>query len=173
MSPLSITREQLAGRAHIVPFQEAVAAAITAARSSTCDKDKHGAAVWHHNYGRLTAAPNGPPAPFICDGSDACRAACGKLAVHAEERAMLAYLRVAGGLAVRDMQVMHIRVVDGEPAPSGPPSCITCSRTMLEAMISWVWLWHPEGWVGYDAVSFHVLSLQHEKHRLPVLRGKS
>lgn len=169
MSPLDITREQLSGCAALVPFREAVAAAIDAARASTCAKDQRGAAFWHHNYGCLTAASNGPPVPFACDGSEACRSACGKLAVHAEVRAMLGYLRRAEGLAVRDMQVLHIRVVNGEPVTSGPPSCITCSRDMLEAGISWVWLWRESGWTAYGAAEFHALSLRHEKHRLPVI----
>jgi deoxycytidylate deaminase len=164
------TRVELAGRAEVAAFREAIIAAIGAARGSTCAKDQRGAAVWHHNYGHMVAASNGPPTPFVCDGSSQCAKACGKLAVHAEERALLAYMRGAGGMAVHDMQVLHIRVVGGEPVTSGTPSCITCSRTMLEAGVSWVWLWHDAGWTGYSAADFHAASLAHDKHRLPVMR---
>jgi len=150
----------------------AIHAAIGAARRSHCHKDQRGAAVWHQSRDLIIGANNGPPAPFTCDGSDACRAACGKLAVHAEMRAVNRYLRAATGLAVTGMQVLHIRVVDGKPVPSGPPSCITCSRDMLDAGVSLVWLWHEEGWVSYNAAAFHRLSLQHEKHRLPVIMGE-
>lgn len=153
-------------------FCSMITMAITSARKSPCHKDQRGAAVWHHNYSSWSAAHNGPPEPFMCDGSDACRAACGKLAVHAEMRAVNRYLRRADGLAVTGMQVLHIRVVDGKPVPSGPPSCITCSRDMLDAGVSLVWLWHEEGWVSYNAAAFHRLSLQHEKHRLPVIMGE-
>jgi len=62
---------------------------IDEARRSLCAKDRRGAGVWHHNYDCLSLGNNSPPEPFRCDGSDACKAACGKLAVHAEERALL------------------------------------------------------------------------------------
>lgn len=175
MNPLDITSKQLADRTHPRLFREAVTAAIAAARIGGCAKDKRGAAVWHHDHGHISAASNGPPAPFVCDGSDVCRDACGKLAVHAEERALLAYLRCAGrcadGRVARGMQVIHIHITGDVPVMSGPPSCITCSRSLLEAGVSWVWLWHETGWAGYAAADFHALSLAHEKHRLPVMRA--
>jgi deoxycytidylate deaminase len=150
---------------------EGITQAVNAARRSTCSKDQRGAAVWHHTYGAMVAASNGPPAPCICDGSDACRAACGKVAVHAEERALLRYLQGGGGggLACRGMTVLHIRVVNGEPVASGPPSCVTCSRTLLAAGASNIWLWHDEGWKSYAADAFHFASLSHQKHGLPVI----
>ena len=43
-------------------LHEAIDAAIEAAYEPCCAKDHRGAAVWHHNYGHLTAASNGPPA---------------------------------------------------------------------------------------------------------------
>lgn len=153
---------------------KAIDAAVTAARTSPCAKDQRGAAVWHHDYPhRLAAAPNGPPSPFFCDGSPACRAGCGKLAVHAEMRALGRYLRQCGagnGFGMRGMSVLHIRVVDGIAVPSGPPSCVACSRDMLEAGVASVWLWHETGWCEYPAAEFHALSLAHAKHRLPVIR---
>lgn len=63
-----------------------------------------------------------------------------------------------------------IRTVDRRQVTSGAPSCISCSRDMLEAGVAVVWLWHDTGWRGYAADEFHALSLQHEKHRLPVIR---
>jgi len=144
---------------------------IDEARRSLCAKDRRGAGVWHRNYDHLSLGNNSPPSPFRCDGSDACKAACGKLAVHAEERALLRYLSAAGnGLGSTGMDVLHLRVVDGEPVTSGPPSCITCSRTILEAKAARVWLWHEEGWAMYPADDFHVRSLAHPKHGLPVIR---
>lgn len=151
-------------------FLLAVDAAIEAARSSPCAKDQRGAAVYHVNYGHLVALPNAPPAPFVCDRSEACQAACGKLAVHAEMAALLKYLASATGFAAQGMDVVHVRTVGGEPVTSGPPSCISCSRDMLAAEVARVWLWHEEGWRSYDAADFHARSLTHEKHRLPVIR---
>lgn len=123
-------------RSVYMPSEHVIGQAIIAARRSTCHKDQRGAAVWHAARGGLVAASNGPPEPFACDGSDICRAACGKLAVHAEMRAVNRYLRGVTGFATTGMQVLHIRVVDGKPVTSGPPSCITCSRDMLDAGVS-------------------------------------
>lgn len=130
---------------------------IDEARRSLCAKDRRGAGVWHRNYDHLSLGNNSPPTPFRCD---------------AEERALLRYLSAAGnGLGRTGMDVLHLRVVDGEPVPSGPPSCITCSRTILEAKAARVWLWHEEGWTMYAADDFHVRSLAHPKHSLPVIQG--
>lgn len=119
----------------------------------------------------MLADHNGPPHPFSCDKSAACAAACGKLAVHAEERVVH---RFAEQERVVGASVLHIRTVDGQPVPSGPPSCITCSRTMLFAGVAEIWLWHEGGawssWRCYEAVEFHELSLRHAKHNLPVIR---
>lgn len=154
-------------------LNEAIDAAIAAARKSPCVKDQRGAAVWHPDGSVMVADHNAPPDPFICDGSEVCKSACGKLAGHAEERALLKYLQ-----QVKTRQsgphVLHIRTVEGQPVTSGMPSCITCSRTMLLAGVASVWLWHGDGgwsgWHRYPAAEFHALSLAHEKHRLPVIR---
>jgi deoxycytidylate deaminase len=148
----------------------AIRDAMWAAKHSACAKDQRGAAVWHPEYGVIVNGHNGPPDPFTCDGSEACRAACGKLAVHAEMRAVLKYQRTVKLGPPVGMHVLHIRTVDGKPVTSGPPSCISCSRDMLEAGVAVVWLWHDTGWTSYPAEVFHRLSLQHEKHRLPVIR---
>ena len=158
---------------HDVPepelFCNLIMQGIGAARRSTCSKDQRGAVVWHPSGGPIARDSNGPPPGFACDASEACRSACGKLAVHAEMRALLAYLRKP--MTERTgMHVLHIRTVDGRSVTSGAPSCISCSRDMLEAGVAVVWLWHDTGWRGYAADEFHALSLQHEKHRLPVIR---
>jgi hypothetical protein len=85
-------------------------------------------------------------------------------------RAVNRYLRTATGTEATGMHVLHLRVVDGAAARSGPPSCISCSRDMLDAGVASVWLWHESGWREYPAAGFHALSLVHEKHRLPVIR---
>lgn len=155
------------------PPNHVVTAAVEAARKSWCAKDTRGAALYHRDPGRygstsrlVVAAANGPAPPFKCSGSAECRAACGKLAVHAEERALHEWERKVGP---EGPDVVHIRLVENIPAPSGPPSCITCSRTMLLHGVAAVWLWHETGWRRYPIVEFHALSLQHEKHKLPVI----
>lgn len=153
-------------------LNEAINAAIAAARQSPCAKDQRGAAVWHPDGAVMVADHNAPPEPFVCDGSEACKTACGKLAGHAEERALLKFM--AHGRMAQGAHVLHIRTVEGQPVTSGQPSCITCSRTMLLAGVAKVWLWHGgigwSGWHGYPAAEFHALSLANEKHRLPVIR---
>ncbi len=163
MSPLDLGT-------HRFPLSRlAVEEAIRAARTSTCAKDKRGAAVFHRQHPTHAAASNGPPHPFFCDGSEACRAACGKLAVHAEERALQIHQRKTG---LTGADVVHIRVVDGQPVTSGAPSCTTCSRTMLEGKVARIWLWHDTGWRAYEADEFHEISLRHPKHDLPIIRRR-
>lgn len=152
----------------------ALEAAITAGRRSSCQKDKRGAAAWHPESSHHAAASNSPEWPFRCDGSAACRAACGKLAVHAEERALWLWeqqLHEAERCGVmRFPEVVHIAIHHGLPVTSGPPSCLTCSRTMLLHRVAAVWLWHDTGWRRYPMIEFHTLTLQHPKHQLPVIR---
>ena len=158
--------------------------AVKVAKTAWCAKDSRGVVAFASNYRAVgfvafTAAANGPPPPFKCGGQTECRAACGKLAGHAEERALWAWWRNWAG--VGDVKwiapgtppapdLVHIRVVDGQAVPSGGPSCITCSRTILMAGAAAIWLWHEEGWRRYEPAEFHTLSLLHEKHNLPVIR---
>jgi hypothetical protein len=57
------------------------------------------------------------------------------------------------------MHMLHVKVVDQEAVPSGPPSCIDCSKAILEAGIKVMWLLHEDGLKGYPALDFHNLSL--------------
>jgi deoxycytidylate deaminase len=143
--------------------------AVRVAMRSPCAKSKRGVLVvsmterdWPDCL--VGSGFNAQSEPFACDGSDACRAACGKLCVHAEAAA----LREAAGLA-RRAHLLHVKAVDGKAVPSGPPSCWQCSREILSAGISTVWLLHESGWTPYPAAEFHRLALEHE--HLPVLRG--
>ena len=159
------------------PPQWAIDAATEAARKSWCAKDQRGVVVYHEESGGedLVSAANGPEAPFKCSGSTECRAACGKLAGHAEERALWLWAREGRMLG---MKLLHIRLEGGVAVPGGPPNCISCSRTMLMAGAAGIWLWlAPEladvlkpTWRWYGAVELHVLSLLHPKHNLPVIR---
>lgn len=134
--------------------------AIQAALKSTCAKSKRGVVIFSGDGGPdydgalVGRGWNGPPHPFQCGKTDVCRAVCNKVAVHAEEMALLQ----AGSLAVYS-SLVHIKVVDGEAVPSGSPSCWQCSRAILQAGIHMVWLKHKEGWKGYHAVRFHQLTL--------------
>ena len=62
--------------------------AVEAAKNSNC-KSQRGVILWHRENGSFTHGWNAPPKPFICDGSDKCRANCPKTAVHAEQAALM------------------------------------------------------------------------------------
>lgn len=135
--------------------QAALRDATWKARESTCAKIKRGVVIFSP-AGMLVSAYNSPPEPFRCDESAACAAVCNKVAVHAEEAALLAVGRHAHGC-----DLMHVKVVNGAPVPSGPPSCWQCSRAIVAAGIAGVWLLHEEGLRRYEAGEFHRLTLAH------------
>lgn len=139
---------------------------VRLAQSGPCAKSKRAVFVVRPSGVIVGQGVNAQPAPFACDGSDACKAACGKLCVHAE----LAALRRAGKHAI-GAHLIHVKAVAGKVIgqPSGPPSCWQCSREILAAGVSTVWLLHTAGWTPYSAEDFHRSTLEHEG--LPVLRG--
>ena len=86
---------------------------------------------------------------------------CPRLAVHAEQAALL-----IAGLDARGAHLLHVKVKDGVAVTSGPPSCVECSKLILHAGIAVVWLYEErEGapqLVGYPAADFHAASLAHD-----------
>jgi deoxycytidylate deaminase len=148
-----------------LPPGAVIACAIATATFSPCDKSKRGVVIYRSSDHVLVAAAfNSPPVPFVCTGSEACRAACSKVAVHAEQRAI-----IEAGHACRGAYVVHAKVVGDDLVPSGGPSCWQCSRLMLDAGIAGVWLYQESGWRLYNAVDFHALTLL--ACGLPVSRG--
>lgn len=154
--------------------------AVEAAKRSPCQKSKRGAVVWCDEgpSSLWVSACNGPPPGFACDGSDVCRSACNKLCLHAEERALLNEGDTSGTYSsdydLPYTDLLHIKVVDGEPVPSGPPSCWQCSRKILQAGIKRVWLMHEKDNVrvlkSYTVDEFHEQTLIN--CGLPVIRVK-
>lgn len=159
----------------------------TARRSGTyshCAKSQRGAVVFDPRTGRIVGRGwNHQPLGFSCDGSDACRAACPKLCIHAEDaaiRAVPSNLLLDGQMP--GLELVHVKVVDGEVVPGGGPSCWQCSRLVVEVRLKGVWLYEldtgisymlgssPAGkWRFYRADEFHRLTLQHARNRLPVI----
>lgn len=135
-------------------MEDAVGQAVFAAGKSPCQKSKRGAAVWDLG-GSWAAGCNHPPKPFECDGSAKCREHCNKRCIHAEVDAIInAEFELAG----KDM--LHVKVVDGEPVASGPPSCWQCSRHILDAGIRRMWLLEDDGWKSYSALDFHTITMR-------------
>lgn len=128
---------------------EAAEHAVTASLHSPC-QSRRGVVIWDE-YGVVTTGFNHQPAPFLCDGSDKCNKDCGKTAIHAEQHAIL----VAPRERLVGASMLHIKTVNGVPMESMNPSCLQCSKLILESGIGWMWLLHPKGWKRYSAAEFH------------------
>jgi len=142
---------------------DALKKAIEAAGWSGCQKSQRGVAIWRRSGGLISQDTN-RPAAGRCDGSDACRRSCGKLCIHAEANAILSAQQ--WGKPMRGGEMIHVKVVDGQAVPSGPPSCWQCSRTILRSGLEAMWLLHAnEGGdpvlVRYTATEFHDLTLRY------------
>lgn len=143
----------------------AIEHAVRAAGRSPCAKSRRGVVIFHTRADAwplaspVAVGSNGPPPPFACDGSDSCRAACNRVAVHAEEAALLNAL--SNGRLVEDAEMLHVKVdADGRPVASSGPSCWQCSRALVAAGLAGMWLLHADGLRRYDVVEFHRLTLE-------------
>jgi hypothetical protein len=145
----------------------AIGCAVEAARKSPCAKSRRGAAaIWTSDcdLGTPMAAHNAPPAPLTCGRNAACRAVCGQICNHAEERLILNAARHRQAHAPM-CDVLHIEIgadaegrglplpFDREGKPKRP-SCITCARIMQHADVRAVWLWGVDGWRWWWAMDF-------------------
>lgn len=119
---------------------------------SPCQKSQRGV-VLVTAHGFMMGACNAIPI-VGCLGRERCGDKCAKVAVHAEERVLL----MAGQMA-QDSEIVHLKVMDGLPVASGPPSCAQCSRLMLSAGVAGVWLLHDK-WTRYTAIDFHRRTLE-------------
>jgi deoxycytidylate deaminase len=138
----------------------AVRFAINESRNSKC-RSKRGAAVWHPcNPSQIIAGHNHLPTGH-CTNDDACKATCGKRAIHAEQDAIL----IAGNvpehrfISLQGAQMLHVKTVDGILVPSGGPSCLECAKLILASGIDMMWLYHADGWTAYDAHTFYMMSI--------------
>lgn len=177
----------------IAPPSHVIDAARSAAMKSPCAKSKRGAVLfwvgddpqgWATEPFALpsSSAFNGPPEPWRCDGSESCKKTCGLLCMHAETRC----LHKAAICGVRKLEpngftsqmrgnannydLVHVKVVgssvDPIVVPGGPPSCLQCSKAILDAGIRGVWLYlllpNGEGqWRRYTATEFHYETISH------------
>lgn len=139
--------------------------AAIAGSKSPCAKSKRGVVVWA-GESILASKCNTPPTGFTCDGSDTCRASCGKVAVHAEQAAILQCL--AYGVSVGKAEMLHTKVsLVGDSFVGvfgGPPSCPDCSKLILQSGIIGMWLIEERDGrptpVRYTAQEFHEATLK-------------
>ena len=158
----------------------ALKVAVEAARQSPCAKSNRGVIIWKRDWPPWVAeyffvtGHNHPPEPMKCDGSEACRAACNKLCIHAETDALFNFGRWSEPeeeheqRLVDGFEMLHVKVVDGAAVPSGQPSCWQCSRDILAVQLKAMWLLHEDGLRSYTPLEFHELTLRH--HGLPIIR---
>lgn len=140
------------------PWLHAIARAIGESLHSEC-LSKRGAVVFSRLGEILGSGYNfKPPSGDRCTADAACKATCRKSAVHAEQVALL-----ETGLDARANDMLHVKTVDGLLVPSGPPSCVECSKLIVTAGIEGMWLYHEDGWRRYDVLEFHRLSLENAK----------
>lgn len=166
-----------------------------AALQSPCAKSKRGVALFSPGRAEEIAIArsgfNGPPPGFKCIGDDRkdgwkCREHCAKLCMHAEQRVILKALgehQRWGAMPLFDLELVHVKVIDGVAVPGGGPSCWQCSRLVVEVGLRGVWLYednregvsrggdalvehwpsdlpHPiPSWRFYDATTFHLTTL--------------
>lgn len=123
-----------------------VGRAVIEATNSNCAKSKRGAVIFNPASNIVIAsAHNEPPYPFLCGGKARCGVNCNKVAVHAEERAIL--IAQLARTRSDSYDLVHVKAVEGRLAPSGPPSCWQCSRMVAEIGLH-VWLY--EGTPVFD-----------------------
>lgn len=174
----------------MVPPSEMINLACDYARKSLCVKSKRGVVIFEHGVVDDVHGTgfNGPPAPFFCDRSSACRKDCGVVCMHAEMRALLAVSSAIGHKWVgaqivagepwaptQKLHLVHVKVHEEWPhelvAGKGP-CCELCSRMILDVGIDTVWLYEAgrdhgsdaiedsHQWRGYTAAEFHRTTLE-------------
>ena len=135
-----------------------VEAAIKFAADRACLKSARGAAIFEPYTGDLLALGRNAPVYGTCDGSPMCAAVCSKVCEHAEAAALREYNYDTTSLT--DIDILHVKVVDGWLVTSGGPSCWQCSKMILaDGRIRGVWLFREDGWTRYDRLDFHQRTL--------------
>lgn len=131
------------------PPRYAIQVAREAALKSPCAKSKRGVVLFDPSASDLDDSFtviagegfNGQPEPFRCAASEACRRDCAKLCLHAEDRAIRQAIAEWSEPPLDDLELLHVKVVDGEVVPGGGPSCWQCSRIVVEVGLRGVWLY--------------------------------
>lgn len=152
--------------------------AVALANQGPCHKSKRGAVLLAVNDRERLASGegidvghgfNGPPLPMRCNGSDACRSACGRVCEHAEAAAMRDSIGHHRGVrSGAELHMLHIKTVGGVAVPSDRPSCEKCSVAMLAHGVAVMWLLTSTGLRAWSMEDFHSETLRNLG--LPVIR---
>lgn len=172
------------------PPDYVVEAARLAAIQSPCAKSKRGVALFNPEQAErdakvgavieqwvranfrasfvlVSSGFNGPPSGFGCRDTMVCRGSCRDVCMHAEQRAIIAAL---GCDDVGDLELVHVKVIDGKVVAGGGPSCLQCSKLVVDVGIRGVWLFEEiylpplagemnGTWRFYGAHAFHEATL--------------
>lgn len=142
----------------IMNEHEALQMAIVVGSNSPCMKSKRGVILFKRDAWLAVAGNNYPADPLHqCDNSEACRLACPKVCVHAEQSVILKAL--FDNIDIVGMELLHVKVVNGEAAPSGEPSCWQCSKLLCDSGLAGIWLLHEDGLRKYEPMEFHRATL--------------
>jgi deoxycytidylate deaminase len=169
------------------PPADAIEWAKAAASQSGCQKSRRGVAIFGTQSHEVIAnGTNHRPAGGLCSGSEACKATCRFICVHAEvmaiRRSLVVLARPTMKLS-RDWHhlyghdAVHVKIdASGEVVAAGGPSCLSCAREVLDIGLAGFWLYeldlHPDlefgtcllpTWHRYTAEEFFRLSLQNDR----------
>jgi len=140
------------------PPDDVLARAVAAARLSPCAKSKRGATAFNfaRTYNEYKAAFHNVRALGVCDGSSGCMAACATHCLHAEARLVMSWRD-----GDENLDVVHVKVVDGVLVAGGPPSCADCAKLLWQRKAAAVWLYETGPvWRRYPILEFLALSIK-------------
>ena len=126
-------------------------------KNSRCSKSNRGVVIVKDDITLLGKGTNNPPNKVECL-TERCYEICNEYAVHAEQNAIIEALR--NGRNIEGSRMYHVKVKNDEIKYSGEPSCVQCSKLVLQTGIKYFVLKHKDGYGLYEAEEFHELSLQ-------------
>lgn len=134
-------------------IDDAFKRATLASFNSPC-QSKRGVVIWDDECGYIAQGWNHLPLPFIYDSSKKCKASCNMTVIHAEQHAILRARQHLDG-----MHMIHVKSVDEKAVYSDKPTCVQCSKLILEVGIATMTLYTINGLRMYTAEEFHRQSL--------------
>jgi hypothetical protein len=159
------------------PDDKFVRFAEAAAACSPCAKSKRGVVAWQlDTLAYLECAYNRPPRGYVCSHDPACKATCGQTAIHAEQALLTSLGMTIRTGAIGTVDLLHVKIgPNGRVIPGGGPSCVQCSKAILDGgLVAGMWLYesgavyasrvgdpvHITGsWRRYPADAFHRATL--------------
>lgn len=130
--------------------------AVKEAVKSPCKHSKRGVVIVKTGV-VIGRGYNNPPGEMQCN-PEFCEPICAQYCVHAEENALLSALRM--GYDPQGARMYHIKAVDGRAQDALGPSCVECSKLVLQTGVREFVLKQEQGLVCYEAAEFHRLSLE-------------